>query len=224
MKNKFFLFCALNFFCVVHSYADPISQIVDELQTVEGYEKSSMGSLSDIDNLTSSLKDAMTKTNGWGQYKLQDFQSYGAGGANWSDVLNMAKSGGGSGALGQVMSGVSQEFPSNQPLINKVVTDSTTQNYYAEQSQTVVANRAAGQLDFNNIQKQIDQQSDLRKNVGQTTDLKSSVDLLSRNQIEGNMINLQLLRQITASNQQQALNTQGELNDEQLNANFLQKP
>ncbi len=200
------------------SFAD-INDIIQYLEKIQGYDSS----LPDIESLTKDLKNAMTGTNNWGSYNLKDYQSYGSGAANWSDVLNMAKGGGGSGALGQTMSQISNQFPANQNLINQVVSDPTTQNYYAAQSQTVLANRSASQLDFDNIQKQIDQQSELRSNVGKTQDLKSSVDLLSRTQIESNMINLQVLRQIAAGNQQKSLDSQGELNDAVLNAHFLQK-
>ena len=158
---------------------------------------------------------------GWSNFKFKDYQSYGTGGGDISSLFNLAKQGGGSSSIGSSIDQLSKDFPINTNTINQVITDPQTQKYYTLKAETTLANRAASQADYNNIQKQIDYQNQLRAQIDNTKNTKSAIDLLTRSQIEGNLINLEILRQTALANQQSSVNSQAELNDEVLNANFL---
>ena len=99
----------------------------------------------------------------------------------------------------------------------------TNQQYYAVKSKTVLAARAASQLDYDHIQNQIAYQQMLQQQIEKATDLKSAIDLSNRIQVEGNLINLAILRQAALSNQQQAINEQANINSALSNAKFLTK-
>ena len=87
------------------------------------------------------------------------------------------------------------EFPIDINGYNQGVSDPTSRQYYADQSQTVLATRAASQLDYDKIQDQIAYQQMLQQKIDNTDELKSALDLNNRIQVESNLINLEILRQ-----------------------------
>ena len=182
-----------------------------------------LASQQDIENLMKEVHGSMIGNFGWGTYNVHDYQSYGSGAENWSSVMSMTGSGSGSGALGQVVNNLSSQFPINTTDYNKGVTITTNQQYYAVKSQTVLAARAASQLDYDNIQNQIAYQQMLQQQIEKATDLKSAIDLSNRIQVEGNLINLAILRQAALSNQQQSITEQANINSALSNAKFLTK-
>ncbi|MHB1948757.1 MAG: type IV secretion system protein, partial [Gammaproteobacteria bacterium] len=193
------------------------------LSTINSQEAALLESQRDVNRLMKQVNDHLTGHSGWGTYQFHDYQSYGEGARDWSSVLRMAENGQGSGALGQVMGGLSKQFPSNSQAFNKGVSDSTTQKYYAVKARTILASRAASQLDYDKIHDQIAYQQMLQQQIEKTHDLKAAIDLSNRIQVEGNLITLEILRQSALTNQQQAINEQASLNSSLDHAKFLTK-
>lgn len=186
-------------------------------------QKDILSSQIEIESLMKQVKRSVTGHSGWGNYQFRDYQSYGDSARDWDVVLRMAELGQGSGALGQSINGISSQFPADRNTYNRGVSGASNQKYYALKSQTVLAARAASQLDYNKIQEQITYQQMLQKQIEKTKDLKAATDLSNRIQVEGNLINLEILRQVTLSNQQQAVSEQASVNAALTNAKFLTK-
>jgi hypothetical protein len=174
-----------------------------------------------IESLISSVNSNTSGNSGWGWFRFKDYQNYGDAAHDWSGVVSMASVGHGGGELGQVIGEVGNQFPMNKNVFNRGVFDKRTQNYYALKSQTVLAVRAASQLDYNKIQAQIDYQHMLQYQIEQSHSLKAALDLNNRLQVENNLIQLEILRQIVLTNQQQAVSEQASLNAALSHAEFL---
>lgn len=177
----------------------------------------------EMKKLLDQIDSNMTGHSGYGNYQFHDYQSYGSDAKDWSTLMVMADRGHGGGELGQIMRSVSREFPSDRYSYNRGVSDPQVQRYYAVKSKTMLAARAASQLDYNKIQDQIAYQQMLLKQVEKTKDLKAAMDLSNRIQVEGNLIHLEILRQSAFINQQQAMAEQGSVISALSNAKFLTK-
>jgi len=186
-------------------------------------EKDILSEQKAIDKLMQQVNGDLTGHAGWGNYRSHDYQSYGGSASDWNNVMLMADSGRGSGALGETISKISHQFPADKNTYNRGIIDERNQQYYALKSQTVLAARAASQLDYNKIQDQISYQRMLQEQIEKTKDLKGAVDLSSRIQVEGNLITLEILRQAALNNQQQAITEQSSVNAALANAKFLTK-
>lgn len=197
--------------------------MLDDQGQMLNVQKKILSSQKDIDSLMKQVNGHLTSHSGWGSYQSHDYQSYGGSAHDWSNVMRMADAGHGDGALGQTMNQVASQFPADRSAYNRGVSDIRSQHYYALKSQTVLAARAASQLDYNKIQEQITYQQMLQKQIEKTNDLKAAVDLSSRIQVEGNLINLEILRQAALTNQQQAIADQSTVNAALANAKFLTK-
>ena len=99
-----------------------------------------------IEKLMKQVNGSVTGHSGWGSYQFHDYQTYGTGAYDWSSVMTMAEHGQGSGALGQTIHGINDQFPADSSIYNRGVSDRNSQKYYAIKSQTVLAVRAASQL------------------------------------------------------------------------------
>ncbi len=226
--------CLFLLLCCNSSYANWFQDIIDCINKQAMISNGMMGNQlalsssmlsteQDMQKLLDHLNDHMTSHSGYGNYQFHDYQSYGGDAKDWSALMVMADRGQGSGELGQIMGSVSKEFPSDRNSYNRGVSDSQAQRYYAVKSQTMLAARAASQLDYNKIQDQIAYQQMLLKQVEKTKDLKAAMDLSNRIQIEGNLIHLEILRQSAFINQQQAMSQQGSVISALSNAKFLTK-
>ena len=224
----------LLFMCIIMSsqtcFADAIYTIlfdVKDLLRVQknmlNFQSSILNSQLDIESLMKQVNGNLSGHSGWGTYQFHDYQSYGNSARNWSDVMHLAEGGGGSGALGQTVNAIANQFLIDKGSFNKGISNSTSQTYYAIQSQTVLATRAASQLDYDKIQDQISYQQMLQQQIEHAKDLKSAVDLNNRIQVESNLINLEVLRQSALSNQQHSISEQANINSALLNAKFLTK-
>jgi hypothetical protein len=176
-----------------------------------------------IESIMKQMNNDLTSHSGWGSYQFHDYQSYGDNARDWSSVMRMAENGQGNGHLGEMMNGIANQFSFERNTFNRGVTDLNSQKYYALKSQTILAVRAASQLDYNRIQDQITYQQMLQQQIEETNDLKAAVDLNNRIQVEGNLISLEILRQTSLSNQQQAITEQAMVNAALSNARFLTK-
>ena len=177
----------------------------------------------DIDSLIKELNSHVTGNSGWGSYQYHEYQSYGDNARGWAQVLEMAEKGKSSGVLGGVITDIAQQFPIDSESYNLGATNATNQQYYALKAQTVLSSRAASQLDYDKIQDQILYQQMLQQQIEKTKDLKASIDLSNRMQVENNLIALALLRQSAISNQQHSVNEQASVMAALANARFLTK-
>lgn len=182
-----------------------------------------LSSQRDIQSLMREVNRSVIGNSGWGTYQFHDYQSYGGGANDWATVMRMAETGRGEGHLGQMMGDLSAQFPANRSTFNQGIHNDKQQKYYATQTQTILAARAASHLDYNKIQDQIQYQQMLQQQIEKTKDLKAAVDLNNRIQVEGNLIHLEILRQVALLNQQQAVTEQATVNVALSNAKFLTK-
>ena len=211
-------------------FADAIYTILFDVKDLVRVQKNMLNfqggilnSQRDIESLMKQVNGNLSGNSGWGTYQFHDYQSYGSGARNWSDVMRLAEGGGGSGALGQTVNAIAGQFPIDKSSFNKGISNPASQTYYAVQSQTLLATRAASQLDYDKIQDQISYQQMLQQQIEHTKDLKGAVDLNNRIQVESNLINLEVLRQSALSNQQHSISEQANMNSVLLNAKFLTK-
>ena len=228
MKKKFLLVSMLAFSSLAEaSWWSRITDLIKASNGIQGNIYKRDGEIIEtqkhIDSMIKDLNGHMIGSRGWGAYQFKDYQSYGEGANDWSSVINMANQGNGKGELGGVISNLSKQYPNNYKLFNNNIADETQQKYYALKSQTVLATRAASQLDYNKIQDQISYQQMLQQQIEKANDIKSATDLSNRIQVEGNLINLEILRQLALLNQQHAINEQANLNSALSNAKFLTK-
>jgi hypothetical protein len=198
-------------------------KIVDKQGQTLDVERDILSSQKDIQNLMREVNRGVVGHSGWGNYQFHDYQSYGGGAHDWANVMRMSEQGRGEGTLGAMMGDLSNQFPMERHLFNNGVHDNKQQKYYAMQAQTILAARAASHLDYNKIHEQIQYQQMLQKQIEQAKDLKAAVDLNNRIQVEGNLIHLEILRQIALLNQQQAVTGQATINTALSNAKFLTK-
>lgn len=217
-------------FCSQFVYADALYSILNSsrhLESIEGniqnIDTEIWQSQLDIENLMKSVNGSLTGSSGIGTYHFHDYQSYGAGADNWTAVMQMIKGGGSSGDLGRTINSLANQFPINEADFNKGVSDPASRQYYLMQAQTIYAARASSQLDYDKIQSQIAYQQMLQQQIEKTSNLKSALDLNNRIEVESNLINLEILRQAAISNQQQAMQHQGDLIHVLSNAKFLTK-
>jgi len=175
----------------------------------------------EMQRLMDQVNGNLTSHSGYGTYQFHDYQSYGAGANDWNSVIKMAERGQGDGALGEMIGVISRDFPLDHSVYNRGISNPRSQRYYTAKSQTTIAARAASELDYNKIQQQIAYQQLLMRQIENTKDIKAAMDLANRIQVEGNLINLEILRQSALVNQQQAITEQASVMNALSNAKFL---
>lgn len=202
-------------------YADEFSEIMDALNEINsgisGVDKDLSKVVGkDIKDMDADITKLMTGQYGLGDKdfsKTQQAVSWGDSANNWNSVLSIAQTGGDSSDYGKVVQQLANQFP----IQTNGLTGNPSQiqqSFYATQAQTALAQRAASQLDYNKIEQQIQNQQELQQQIDSTTDLKAATDLQNRLQVEGNLINLEVLRQISLISQNQALQTQDQVNSQ----------
>jgi hypothetical protein len=236
MKNKLLLFLSIIFMSNA-THANWFADIVHQIEITNGInsqilkdqngmylmQRDILSSQRDIQALMQQVNASVTGNSGQGNYNFHDYQSYGDGANNWDAVLQMIKTGGGSGAFGQTVSHMANQFPIDTEAFSRGVSNAETQKYYATQSQTILAARAASQLDYDKVQEQIVYQQMLQQQIEKTTNLKAAMDLNNRLQVESNLISLEILRQTAIANQQQSMSQQAAMMNALSNAKFLTK-
>lgn len=231
MRKRLLILCVLLSLSTA-SYANWFQDIINAINKQAGITNDILGrefslqqdmlsSQKDIQGLMDQVNQNLKGHSGYGNVGFHDYQSYGMDAGDWMEVIRMAERGQGDGALGKVIHKLSSEFPANQRIYNRSVNDVSAQRYYAMKSGTILAARAASQLDYSKIQDQIAYQQMLMKHIEQTDDLKAAMDLSNRIQVEGNLINLEVLRQSALVNQQQAVTEQAAVISALANARFL---
>lgn len=209
MKKWLRLFvCALMLSSASFSYGDDLGDILGLLKQIA---EANTGMKFDLDN----LNDVLTKLSDWGTRDFIDDHSW-EGAERWQDARN-----GGTGPLGQTIQELSQEFPIDTAAYNKSNPNESDQKYYELHAKTALAVRAASQLSYDKIQDQINYAKKLKDQINGAEDLKQSLDLQSRLVAENNLIQLEILRQLSISNQQKGIEAQGESEDMAQFARFL---
>lgn len=215
------LFSQITYADGIYAILANVRKLLSTQMDIKNIDSRILSSQQDIENLMKEVSNAMTSHGGWGSYQTHDYQSYGDAAQNWASVLQMADSGSGNGELGGMVNQLASQFPEDSDDYERGVNDAKAQKYYALKSQTLLAARAASQLDYNKIQDQISYQHMLQQQIDRTKDLKAAVDLNNRIQVESNLINLALLREASINNQQKAVNEQANVNAALANARFL---
>ena len=146
-----------------------------------------------------------------------NLQSWGSNLSTWQSVLNAYQNG--DGKVGVSARDLNHQFPIQSSTLINPNPNSIDAKFYTLQAQTALASRAASQHDYDNIQNQIDYMHKLLKMIGETKTVKDALDLQNRIQVENSLIQLELLRLSSLSNQQQSIETQGEVNSYINNAN-----
>lgn len=232
MNKRWLFICTLLFSTASHAnwFAD-IIRVIQQTSAVTNGQLSSinldqgemLASQKNIEELMQQVNNSVTGHSGYGTYQFHDYQSYGSGAKSWTGVISMADRGQGDGELGQMIGSINRDFSSDHNAYNRGVSDPHAQRYYATKSQTIIAARAASELDYNKIQDQIAYQQMLQQQIEKTKDLKSAVDLSNRITVEGNLIDLEILRQSALVNQLQAITEQASAMSALSNAKFLTK-
>jgi hypothetical protein len=146
-----------------------------------------------------------------------NLQSWGNNTDNWSSILSSYQQG--NNGVGQIAQQHNQQFPIQQNTVANPNSQSLDAKYYSLQAQTALAARSASEYDYNNIQTQITNLQQLHDQIDKTTNLKAAIDLQNRLQYESSIIQIELLRLAALSNQQQAVEAQGESNGVVNNSN-----
>ena len=127
----------------------------------------------------------------------------------------------GNGLVGGIAKNREREFPIDLDVINKSKLNKQDIDYYKLSAKTALSTRAASEAEFNRIEQKIRDQEKLQKEINNTENLKSSVDLLARIQAENNKISLESLRMLSVLTQQSAISEQAQVNARVQNAKFL---
>jgi len=226
----FIVIMSLSTSCFANWYQDIIDAITKQAGITNGIlnneftlQQDMLRSQKEMQKLMEQMNGNMTGHSGYGTYQFHDYQSYGAGANDWSGVVNMAEHGSGEGELGAMIGSVASDFPYDRNAYNRGISNVNSQRYFAAKSHTTIAARAASELDYNKIQQQIAYQQTLMQQIEKTKDIKAAMDLANRIQLEGNLINLEILRQSALVNQQEAINEQASVMGALSNAKFLTK-
>ena len=163
---------------------------------------------------------AITGKTGYG---LKDFQTYNNtwldDRSNMNNLLDAYSAG--NGLVGGIAKNREREFPIDLDVINKSKLNKQDIDYYKLSAKTALSTRAASEAEFNRIEQKIRDQEKLQKEINNTENLKSSVDLLARIQAENNKISLESLRMLSVLTQQSAISEQAQVNARVQNAKFL---
>jgi Type IV secretion system proteins len=225
MFKKFFItLTALSLvFAGFSAKADIFDYILDELKKqtdIEGDIKKATSQLPDLQQQTINQLLNTAGLNISTQDYNPDLQSWGSNMDKWQSVLTVYQNGG--QGIGSIAQNLNQDFPVQSSHVANPNPQSLDAKYYTLQAQTVLASRAASQYDYENIKNQIDYMHQLLALIPKTKTVKDSMDLQNRIQIEGNLIQLEVLRLSALNNQQQAVQAQGAVNAIVNNANTFQ--
>lgn len=217
IKLKEYWFSIPCLFLSLGIYADPIDDVLNVLKD-EMYPLEQT-----IDADIQALGKYMTGSYNMGNLNFdKDLQSWGTDTTDWNSVLNVAQSGGSASDYGKMVQQLAKEYPMDTDVINKVNPNKSDQSFYELKAKTALAARAASELDYNNLQKQITYQQNLQQQIDSTQNEKAAIDLQNRLQVENNLINLELLRQLSLLSQQKSLDAQQAVNSAVKNAEFLE--
>jgi len=221
MKNKsnlkiFALIICINFAIYFpKAHAMIVEDIAAEINTLHTFQQlqaeyEKLGMMHD--QLVNQYK-AITGSYGLGKLGFDPtLQSWGSGTESWQAILNLYQKGGNPGSLSDVVKQLSKEFPIQEGKVANPNPESIDAKYYLLQAKTALATRAASQTDYDNIQKQVHSMQQLHEQIDRTQNLKAAVDLQNRLQVEGNLLQLEILRLLSLTSQQQAISAQGHVN------------
>ncbi len=197
----------------IKSYADVFSDILGQLESQTSLQQQIQQYTSQLPQLQQQTINQLMNSSGanFGQENFNpNLQSWGSNLFNWNSVLTAYQNGG--SQVAGLAQQLNNQFPIQQSSMANPNPQSVDAQYYTVQSQTALAARAASQYDYNNIQNQITYVQNLLSLIPQTKTVKDALDLQNRIQVESSLIQLEMLRLSSLSNQQQAIQVQGEVN------------
>jgi type IV secretion system protein VirB5 len=197
--------------------ADVFSDILNKLENQTNLQQQISQYTNVLPNMNTVLQNeysALYQNNGHDGYGNLFFnsnlQSWGANTSNWNSVLQSYQQGG--TGLGQIAQQLNEQFPIQSNTVANPNAQTINAQYYTLEAQTALASRAASQLDYNNIQNQINYMQQLQQQIDKTPDIKGALDLQNRIAVESNLIQLEVVRLTALSDQQQAIKAQGDVN------------
>jgi hypothetical protein len=152
-----------------------------------------------IGNYGLGMEDFLDQGETWGN----DIES-------WEDVIETYERGNVEGALGKAARQMEEQFPIDTALVAEK--DPKGAEYYQVHAETALAVRATSQIEFDQIEDNIEYQQAMLQKIDSTPNLKAAVDLLGRLQAESNLIQLRILRMMAINSQQQSIESQGYAN------------
>jgi hypothetical protein len=201
--------------------ADIFSDILGQLEQQTNLQQQIQQYTSQMTGLQQQTLQTMIGSYGYGSLNYNpNLQSWGNNTDNWSSTLNSYQQGG--NGVGQIAQQHNQQFPIQQSTVANPNSQSLDAKYYSLQAQTALAARSASEYDYNNIQTKITNLQQLHDQIDKTTNIKAAIDLQNRLQYESSVIQIELLRLAALSNQQQAIEAQGESDAVVNNANAFQ--
>lgn len=187
-------------------FQDNIQHVTDQLPD---WEQQTIHQLMNTAGLDMSTQDYNPHLQSWGSKMDQ-----------WRSVLTAYQQD--NEGLSGIAKNLHEEFPIQPNSVANPDPNSIDAKYYDLASKTALATRAASQYDYDNIQKQMTYLHNLLSLIPKTKTVKDAMDLQNRIQIEGSLIQLEVLRLSALNNQQQAIQAQGEVNAIVNNANTFE--
>lgn len=163
-----------------------LNKLVDQLNSITG-------------NYGLGLEDFLDQAETWGD-DIED----------WEDVLETYERGNVEGALGKASRQMEEQFPIDTAAVAEK--DPKGAEYYEVHAETALAARATSQVEFDQIEDNIEYQQAMLQKIDSSPNLKAAVDLLGRLQAESNLIQLRILRMMAINSQQQSIESQGYAN------------
>jgi hypothetical protein len=205
----------------INAKADIFTEILGQLVQQTNLQQQIQQYTSQMTDLEQQTLQTMIGNYGYGSLDYNpNLQSWGNNTGNWNSLLSSYQQS--DNGVGQIAQQHNQQFPIQQSSVANPNPQSLDAKYNSVLAQTALAMRSASEYDYNNIQTQITYLQQLHDQIDKTTNLKAAIDLQNRTQYESSSIQIELLRLTALSNQQQAIESQGESNTVVNNANTFQ--
>lgn len=178
-----------------------------------------------IDNTTTSLLKDQEGHYGFGELynSAKDVADKSYSPPTWDETLHDL-SGGNNVRYQELVDQYQHDNPTISPNDYAKGTTSQDAMYHQQQSDITTASSVNATYAYNNIDDEISRVHDLTKQIDETENTKSAIDLNSRMSAELAYMQIESLKMQTIMNQQIAGQTQASLNDEELESTYRALP
>lgn len=142
--------------------------------------------------------------------------SWGKNNDQLSSLLNAYQNG--HGDFGSLAKQLHQQFPINPSTLKP---HDRINSYNQLQAETTLTARTASEYSYNQIEEKLEVQRNLQKQIDRAPNIKAAIDLQNRLSYENNLLQLELLRLISVSTQQQAVAQQDNANSALIRQRFF---
>ena len=189
-------------------YADPAGDAILSLILGKDAEilMNAIKQMESLGLIQEGLEQGLLGTHSYGsQYYNEDNYRWGGGSDDWQSILAMSRHGASNGALSDIVSHVSKQFPVNHSLGS---TNAVENEYYELQARTAIAARSGSELAFNQTSHDEENIRRLHRKIDQAEDSKSATDLNNRFASENAMLSIQQTKLLAMLVQQAAVDAQ----------------